>query len=154
MSNRYVIKFTKNGYIKYTSHLIKRAFKKTGITLGYSQGFNPHPKMGFAQPLSLGYSSRYELIEFETVENHATEDIMKRLMGQMPSGINIVSCSTLDDKVKSLAADADSAEYRIWIPTAHSEKELKEMLQVYLAQEEISALKKSKKRNEYRNTEF
>jgi len=70
---------------------------------------------------------------------------MKRLMGQMPSGINVVSCSTLDDKVKSLAADADSAEYRIWIPTSHSEKELKEMLQVYLAQEEITALKKSKK---------
>ncbi|MFR0902151.1 MAG: TIGR03936 family radical SAM-associated protein [Anaerovoracaceae bacterium] len=67
MANRYVLKFTKNGYAKYTSHLdmlrfFKRAFRKSGISLRYSQGFNPHPKMSFAQPLSLGYSSSFELL--------------------------------------------------------------------------------------------
>lgn len=41
MSNRYAIKFSKDGYIKYTSHLdllrmFKRAFKKTGLMLKYS----------------------------------------------------------------------------------------------------------------------
>ena len=55
---QYAIKFSKQGFICYTSHLdllrlFKRAFKKAGIKLAYSQGFNPHPKMGFAQPLVL-----------------------------------------------------------------------------------------------------
>ena len=77
MSTRYVLKFTKSGYVKYISHLdllrlFKRAFKKTGLTLKYSQGFNPHPKMGFAQPLSLGYSSICELIEYETISTGRT----------------------------------------------------------------------------------
>ena len=67
--NRYVMKFYKDGYVKYTSHLdllriFKRSFKKTGLALQYSQGFNPHPKMGFAQPLSLVYTSKCELIVF------------------------------------------------------------------------------------------
>ena len=55
--SRYVLKFRKFGYVKYISHLdllrvFKRTFKKTDLQLRYSQGFNPHPRMGFAQPLS------------------------------------------------------------------------------------------------------
>ena len=50
MANKYVIRFSKTGYVKYTSHLdllrmFKRAFKKAELGLAYSQGFNPHPKM-------------------------------------------------------------------------------------------------------------
>ncbi len=114
MNNRYAIKFSKDGYIKYTSHLdllrmFKRAFKKTGLALKYSQGFNPHPKMGFAQPLSLGYSSRCELIEFETQMPHTTGELMEKLRDEMPEGIKLLSCFELDEKIKSLAADADAA---------------------------------------------
>ena len=70
---KYVMTFSKTGTICYTSHLdlmrmFKRAFKRGGIKLAYSQGFNPHPKLGFAQPLSLGYEGMKELMEFETVE--------------------------------------------------------------------------------------
>ena len=71
--NRYVITFSKMGTICYISHLdlmrmFRRTFKKAGIRLAYSQGFNPHPKMGFAQPLSLGYWGLREMMEF--VERH------------------------------------------------------------------------------------
>ncbi|MBR1989659.1 MAG: TIGR03936 family radical SAM-associated protein [Firmicutes bacterium] len=150
MTNRYVIKFSKDGYVKYTSHLdmmrvFRRAFKKTGLALRYSQGFNPHPKMGFAQPLSLGYASRCELIEFETQEHHSTEDIMKKMIGEMPEGIKILSCQELREDVKSLAADADAAEYKIWIPSEMTDEELKAALEKYLAQEEIITLKRQKK---------
>lgn len=72
MSERYVIKFSKGGYAKYTSHLdllrfFKRAFRKTGVDLKYSQGFNPHPKLSFAQPLSLGYLGDNELVELRQI---------------------------------------------------------------------------------------
>ena len=45
---KYVIRFQKTGVICYTSHLdimkvFKRSFKRAGIRLAYSQGFNPHP---------------------------------------------------------------------------------------------------------------
>ena len=75
---RYIMQFSKTGTSCYISHLdlvrvFHRAFKRAGIKLEYSKGFNPHPKMGFAQPLSLGYTGMREYIEFETEEEHAPE---------------------------------------------------------------------------------
>ena len=150
MTNRYAIKFSKDGYVKYTSHLdllrmFKRAFKKTGLGLKYSQGYNPHPKMGFAQPLSLGYSSRCEIIEFETEMPHTTGEIMEKMRGEMPDGIKLLSCFELDEKIKSLASDAEAAEYKIWIPTELTEEVLKSFLATYLNKKEITALKRQKK---------
>ena len=150
MINRYVIKFTKNGYVKYTSHLdllrtFKRAFKKTRLGLRYSQGFNPHPKMGFAQPLSLGYASRCELIEFELSEPCEPAEILRRMKPEMPQGIELVSCSELSESCKSLAADADAALYKIWIPTERDEQTLKTQMKDYLKQDTITALKRQKK---------
>ena len=59
--SKYIVEFSKTGAMCYISHLdmmrlFNRLFKRADIRLAYSKGFNPHPKMGFAQPLSLGYS--------------------------------------------------------------------------------------------------
>ncbi len=150
MPNRFVVKFTKTGYVKYTSHLdllrvFKRTFNIADIKLKYSQGFNPHPKMGFAQPLSLGYSSKCELIEFETRLEYSTQEVMERLKDKMPVGVELLECSVLDIGNKSLAGECVSAEYKIYIPTELTEPELKNLLNGYMAQEQISAMKKMKK---------
>ena len=150
MANRYVLKFTKNGYAKYTSHLdmlrfFKRAFRKSGISLRYSQGFNPHPKLSFAQPLSLGYSSVYELLEFETEKEHRPEDIKSLLEGEIPRGMTVEWVKPLKWDVKSLAAAADSAEYALYIPLPWEQSRLEEAIEGYLEQEEITALKRRKK---------
>ena len=155
-NNRYVMKFHKDGYVKYTSHLdllriFKRSFKKTGLALQYSQGFNPHPKMGFAQPLSLGYSSKCELIEFETVENHDPADILERMKAALPEGLTPVSCVAFDSSIKSLAGEADSAEYVVLIPVPDasaadwSSDLLSAKISAYLEQTEITAMKRQKK---------
>ena len=154
--NRYVMKFYKDGYVKYTSHLdllriFKRSFKKTGLALQYSQGFNPHPKMGFAQPFSLGYSSKCELIEFETVENHDPADIFQRMKAVLPEGLEPVSCVRFDSKIKSLAGEADSAKYVVWAPipdadaSGWSNDVLSGKISAYLDQTEITAMKRQKK---------
>ena len=134
--SKYIIEFSKTGTICYTSHLdlmriFKRAFKRTGIALAYSQGFNPHPKMGFAQPLSLGYWGMEEYIEFETAEGvddggsacdggQACEDspaaLMQRLAAGLPEGIDLKRCLPADNLTKTLAAHTVAAEYMIAVP--------------------------------------
>lgn len=153
MTSRYFIEFTKNGYIKYTSHLdllrmFKRAFKKTKLGLKYSQGFNPHPKMGFAQPLSLGYASKCELIEFELAAPQEEKDILKKMQEQMPDGIELLRCKALSTDMKPLAACAEAALYKLWVPTCLGEAELKSLLKDYLAKDEITAMKRQKKTKE------
>ena len=152
---RYVMKFRKDGYVKYTSHLdlmriYKRCFKKTGLALRYSQGFNPHPKMGFAQPLSLGYSSQCELIEFETVEDFDPQDVLQRMAAALPEGLDPVSCVRFENNIKSLAGEADSAVYAAWIPmpaeTADwNDETIHGQIKTYLAKDEIIAMKRQKK---------
>lgn len=150
MANKYVLKFTKDGYAKYTSHLdllrfFKRAFRKSGIALSYSQGFNPHPKLGFAQPLSLGYGSSCELLEFTTDVPYETDELYNLLKDMMPEGLEILWCKELAENIKSLAAIADYAVYEVVIPYEISEEKLQEFSAGYLAQDEILAMKKQKK---------
>lgn len=149
--SQYAVKFSKQGYICYTSHLdmlrlFKRAFKKAGIKLAYSQGFNPHPKMGFAQPLSLGYSSICEYLEFETEVPYDNVILRSLLEDQMPEGIELHNCEKLENHKKSLAARACAAEYIIEVPIGMiPEKTADEILGEFLAQEQIMVPKRQKK---------
>ena len=70
MGCRYLFVFQKTNLMVYISHLdIQRLFRRTikscGYKIIYSQGFNPHPKMSIAQPLSLGYEGLEEYMEVE-----------------------------------------------------------------------------------------
>ena len=54
----------------YISHLdlmqtMQRAFSRTGYELKYSEGFNPHPQISIALPLSVGAASFCEIMDFK-----------------------------------------------------------------------------------------
>ena len=149
--SRYVIKFSKEGNIRYISHLdllrlFKRSFKRAGIRLIYSQGFNPHPKMSFAQPLSLGYSSSGEYLEFDTTEPYPTEFIRESLGSIMPGGISIFSCSELPVTGKTLASLTEAASYEVFIPLAPDvQKDIKAIVHEYHSQDKILVMKHQRK---------
>lgn len=147
---RYVLKFEKGGYTKYISHLdllrvFKRIFKVTGLDIKYSQGYNPHPKMGFAQPLSLGYSSICEYLEFETVTPHDTEEMKELIQSNLPHDVIITELFEFISDAKSLAAEADACRYRISLPFEGTEDEFRDLFSAYMSQEKITAMKKMKK---------
>ena len=163
---KYAIEFSKTGTICYTSHLdlmrmFKRAFKRAGITLAYSQGFNPHPKMGFAQPLSLGYWSMSEYIEFEVTDAKITsEEIMGALSEILPEGIRIIRCLCIDGLKKTLASHTLAAEYMIEIPFSDEDAPSvyrmtpQEIRKAYMERESIPALKRQKKTKELKEIDI
>ena len=56
------LRFEKTGRAVWISHLdlmhtIQRAFSRAGYELKYSEGFNPHPQISIALPLSVGMAS-------------------------------------------------------------------------------------------------
>ena len=84
-------KYSKTGRAKYISHLdlmatIQRSFLRAGINLKYSEGFNPHPYMSVALPLSVGYESLCELIDIGIADD-AIPDIEAI---KLPDGIQIL----------------------------------------------------------------
>ena len=152
----YVLEFSKKGQIKYISHLdmqrlFKRAFKSSGIALEHSNGYNPHPKMGFAQPLSLGYTALQEFVEFYTVGDFDTETIKEKMEEAMPGGIEIISVKKIQPEKKSLASFVVSAVYSVKLPILYHlrHKDIENMVESYLKQDEIIAKKRDKKTKSY-----
>lgn len=149
--SRYVIQFYKKDALKYISHLdllrlFKRTFKRTGLALVYSQGFNPHPKMSFAQPLSLGYEGEREYLDFETVSSHECEDIVAGLNSALPAGVAVTGCRALPHSRRTLAAVAEYARYTVLLPAAETDPTLiAGSIRQFLAQSEIIVEKKQKK---------
>lgn len=155
---KYVLEFNKTGTICFTSHLdlmrmFQRAFKRAEIALAYSKGFNPHPKMGFAQPLSLGYWSLCEYIEFETGEDRKPGELLNLLAAEMPEGIGLVECFRADRLKKTLASHTVAAEYMIRIP-GKTGMDPEDMEQSYMDRPEILAWKRQKKKKEKKQVDI
>ncbi|MDR1135301.1 MAG: TIGR03936 family radical SAM-associated protein [Clostridiales Family XIII bacterium] len=119
---KYLIKFEKKNMMIYISHLdtqrlFHRTMKRARLDLKYSTGFNPHPKLSFAQPLSLGHSSVSEYAEFETQEIRLQpHEVKERLNKMLPDGFKVVEAWILPQDSKSAAAQVAAAKYHIEIP--------------------------------------
>ena len=86
------LRFRKTGRAVYISHLdlmqtMQRAFFRAGYALKYSEGFNPHPQISIALPLSVGTGSRCELMDFRLKEEADLDAMPARLSAVMPEGI-------------------------------------------------------------------
>lgn len=87
--------FTKTGRAKYISHLdilrtFQRVFMRAGVKLRHTEGFNPHPYMNFALPLSVGCESVCELLDFDLPDDVNTDGLPELLNRTMPEGIQAV----------------------------------------------------------------
>lgn len=107
-------RYSKTGMGVYLGHLevskmFDRAFKRSGIKLRYSEGFNPQPKMSFAAPISVGFSSEYEMGEAEL---ELEEDIPKFEDLLLPRGFEILQYRRIG-RDKSLMARTNSCDYII-----------------------------------------
>jgi radical SAM-linked protein len=108
-----------------TQRLFHRVIKMLRVDLKYSKGFNPHPKLSFAQPLSLGHASVSEYLEFETEEDVAQQPtaLKERFNALLPRGIRIIDVRSLPHSGKSASALVAAAKYRIEIPFFYAYRE-------------------------------
>ena len=122
--------FEKTGEAIYISHLdlmrlFQRAFKRAGLPLTHTQGYNPRPSVSIAMPLSLGVASRCELLDFDLEgEKISNEEIAARLNDALVSGVKVLRVYDEMTKVKHLAfLDCVlTLEYDAGIPEQGAEK--------------------------------
>lgn len=101
------LRFTKGGKAVYISHLdlmrtMQRSFLRAGYPLKYSEGFNPHAQISILLPLSVGMSSRCELMDFALTEEAGLEEMPARLTAAMPAGIKALEVYSGGRKLKEL----------------------------------------------------
>lgn len=99
--------FSKTGRAVYISHLdlmrtMTRAFLRAELRLKYSEGFNPHPNISIALPLSVGCESVCELMDFTLMSDETPQELASLLNEQLPEGIQATDIYEPERKVKEL----------------------------------------------------
>lgn len=101
--------FEKKGNAVWISHLdlmrlFQRAFKRAGLPLQHTQGFNPRPSVSIALPLSVGVESQCELLDFD-LDGQAVPcgEIVTRLNAALVDGVRVLDVYENGAKIKYLA---------------------------------------------------
>jgi len=144
--NRVRAVFEKKDRAKYISHLdlnrcMLRIFRRSGLPIWYTEGYNPHPYYAFALALSLGFESSCEILDFNITDDEMSmEEIRDRLNEVMPEGMKIISVKPQRKKITEIA----KAEYAVSLETADPEKLLADV-KALMASDEILIEKKTKR---------
>jgi radical SAM-linked protein len=113
------ITFSKTGSLRYTGHLDlqtvwERTARRAGLSLAYTHGFHPGPRIQIASALPLGIAGSAEIVDLwlDTDPGEAAET-QSRLQAGAPPGLTILQVETVDEHGPPLQTQVVSAEYRV-----------------------------------------
>ncbi len=136
--------FAKQDEAKFIGHLdlakvFERAMRRAEISMAFSEGFNPHPKISFGSALALGVTSLREYVDLELVQDLLPGEFMTRLQPQLPKGITLLEAKEIPAQSKALMAVLNSTCYRVRIPLLLplTQERVDDVLKKFLAQESI-----------------
>ena len=141
------LRFKKTGRAVYISHLdlmhtLQRSFSRAGYELKYSEGFNPHPQISIALPLSVGAASYCEILDFKLKADADLEKMPAALTAAMPEGIEAIEAyeparKASEIKWLSIEGIMEYDERDIY--------EMRDALERFYSAEEIVITKKTKR---------
>ena len=88
--------FKKSGALRFVSHLdmnrvMTRLLRLSKVPVWYTEGFNRHPYITFALPLSLGFTSEYEVMDFRLDNDEFDVKSAEKMISDVcPDGIEVI----------------------------------------------------------------
>ncbi len=137
--------YEKTGRAKYISHLdmdrcFSRAFKRCHLPIWYTEGFNKRMYISLTVPLSLGFESKYEVMELKLEEELPFDEVISRMNAVLPDGIHVYKVAAPTHKPGAITC----VSYDVTLHCSNAQQEA-EKLAAFLRQEQIIVQKKSKK---------
>ncbi len=139
--------YEKTGRAIYISHLdtmaqFQRAFLRAGLEIWQTEGYNRHAYVSIALPLSLGFSSRCEILEFDLVSQVPLEEVPALLNRTLPEGLRVLSCYRAERPFKQIRTLdwAITLDYDNGVPDG-----VEEAFRAFLSPEHLIVRKPSKK---------
>jgi radical SAM-linked protein len=134
---RLLMEFQKVGTARFLGHLdmaraFHRAARRTGVTLRYSQGFHPSPRIRFSRALALGIESLSEWMEWELDSRVDEAEMMTRLNEELPRGLRVARILPPSKDLFSPCQKTRSEYYLMALP-GESNKWLEPRIQEFLA---------------------
>ena len=139
--------FEKKGNAVWISHLdlmrlFQRSFKRAGLPLTHTRGFNPRPSVSIALPLSVGVESFCEILDFDLDGSSVPcDEIRDKQYGVLVEGVKVLDVYEDGRKIKNLALldCVVTLEYDAGVPS-----EAVSRLEELFSSEEVLVEKKAK----------
>ncbi len=139
------IKFRKVGSLQYISHLdlqrtLARVLVRANIPMWYTQGFNPHAKVTFGLPLSLGTESECEYLDLRLDRKIPPEELRQRLNRELTEEMAVLDAYEPTSKFQ----DIGWASYEMELTFAGADAATAAAMQTLLTTSPLYMTKKGK----------
>ncbi len=150
---RYRLTFSKGHALKYVAHLDlvlswTRTFRRAGIPLAYSKGFNPNAKIKVASGLPVGTMGSAELMDIYLTEPMPADEILMRVKDTLPAGFGLSAVVQIEGNAPGLQASLLQADYRVTVETDLNDTVLATRTDALLSQKEIIQTRIRRKKEE------
>jgi radical SAM-linked protein len=151
------MKYTKTGVLKYIGHLdmmryFQKLLRRSGMDIGFTQGFSPHPELSIALPLGIGVTSEAEYMDVTINSCGHSSEMIALLNQDQVDGVRILSFKKIPDGRRSnCMAIVSAARYRVSLSAGFKESlkaggiDIGGRLSDMLSQPEIIIRKKTKR---------
>ena len=144
-----ILEFQKGDIVRHLGLLdlqrtMQRALRRSGLPIAYSKGFSPHIVMSFASALSSGIPGDAELLDVGLDGDITQQQCLEAMNRVLPPSLAVTRVRLVDDRYPKLGAALQQAQYRITLRGGGA-RAVAEAIDGFLAQEEIMALRKTKK---------
>jgi radical SAM-linked protein len=141
--------YAKTDDLRFTSNLDiqkiwERTLRRGHISVMYSQGFHPQPKIQLACPLPLGMTSTAEIMDFWMEAEVSPIEINSRLEKVIPPGIQLQRCELIDLSEPSLQTQVLSTIYRVSSMDGNFEPSISQKTQALLEQPSLERTRRKK----------
>ncbi len=146
---RMMVAFQKGYALRFIGHLdlmrtVQRGLRRSDLPIMYSNGFNPHIKLSFAAPLSVGVTGHHELMEVPFAEEITPAQFLSQMNAVMPPDFQMVSCRILPEKFPTLMSLVAGSIYQITMDKNDITQSLIGQLEAFMALPECLAMRKTK----------
>lgn len=92
------LQYAKRGRARFASsrdfsRAFERALRRAGVPMAYSSGFNPHPRISYANAAPTGAASEAEYVEIGLAAPCDAEKVRAALDASLPEGLDVVAAA-------------------------------------------------------------
>ncbi len=132
--------YSQGAEVKYVGHLDmlrawERLLRRAALPMAYSHGFNPRPRMVFAAPLPVGFTSAQEVVDVFLETRVDVQDAARRLAEQMPWGIRLQRVEEVALDLPPLPNEVVAIEYAVTVRPAGARDEMRARIDELLRSE-------------------
>lgn len=113
------IRYARRGRLRFSSHrdfqrALERALRRAEVPVAFSAGFNPRPKVSYANAAATGVASEAEYVEIAVTAVLDPEKVRSALDESLPAGLDVLE--VVEVRTPDLVERLEASVYEVRLP--------------------------------------